>query len=70
MGGYVLEYLRRKILQALAADLHDERGGLDLSKCYKDGSTFIVAKKGGELDWSDQAEGQKRYEAHGKNNIK
>jgi transposase len=34
-----------KILQALAADLH-ERGGLDLSECYIDG-TFIVAKKGG-----------------------
>jgi transposase len=36
-----------KVLQALAADLK-ERGGLDLSECYIDG-TFIVAKKGGTL---------------------
>jgi transposase len=34
-----------QILQALASDLH-ERGGIDLSECYIDG-TFIVAKKGG-----------------------
>jgi len=34
-----------QILQALATDLH-ERGGIDLSECYIDG-TFIVAKKGG-----------------------
>ncbi len=34
-----------QILQALATDLHD-RGGIDLSECYIDG-TFIVAKKGG-----------------------
>jgi transposase len=34
-----------KILQALATDLR-ERGGLNLSECYIDG-TFIVAKKGG-----------------------
>jgi transposase len=34
-----------KILQALATDLHD-RGGIDLSECFIDG-TFIVAKKGG-----------------------
>ena len=33
------------VLQALATDLH-ERGGIDLSECYIDG-TFIVAKKGG-----------------------
>jgi len=33
------------ILQALATDLH-ERGGIDLSECFIDG-TFIVAKKGG-----------------------
>ena len=33
-----------QILQALATDLH-ERGGIDLSECYIDG-TFIVAKKG------------------------
>ena len=34
-----------KVLQALATDLRD-RGGIDLSECYIDG-TFIVAKKGG-----------------------
>ncbi len=33
-----------KILQALATDLR-ERSGLDLSECYIDGGTFIVAKK-------------------------
>ena len=33
------------ILQALSTDLR-ERGGLNLSECYIDG-TFIVAKKGG-----------------------
>jgi hypothetical protein len=35
-----------KILHTLAADLHN-RGGLDLSECYIDGGTFIVAKKRG-----------------------
>jgi hypothetical protein len=34
-----------KILQALATELR-ERGGLDLSECYIDG-TFIMAKRGG-----------------------
>ena len=34
-----------RVLEALAADLKD-RGGLDLSECFIDG-TFIVAKKGG-----------------------
>ncbi len=34
-----------RILDALAQDLHD-RGGLDLSECFIDG-TFVVAKKGG-----------------------
>jgi transposase len=34
-----------QILRALAQDLH-ERGGLDLSECFIDG-TFVVAKKGG-----------------------
>jgi transposase len=33
-----------RILQTLAADLR-ERGGLDLSECFIDG-TFVVAKKG------------------------
>jgi transposase len=35
-----------KILQALATNLR-ERGGIDLSECYIDGGTFIVAKKEG-----------------------
>lgn len=34
-----------KVLRTLADDLH-ERGGLDLSECFIDG-TFVVAKKGG-----------------------
>ena len=34
-----------RVLQALATDLR-ERGGLDLSECFIDG-TFVVAKKGG-----------------------
>jgi hypothetical protein len=64
---YVLVgYLR--ILQALAADLH-ERGELDLSECYIDG-TFIVAKKGGtKLERLSKAEGQRYEESHG-NNIR
>jgi transposase len=40
-----------QVLRALATDSH-ERGGLDLSECFIDG-TFIVAKKGGERDWRD-----------------
>lgn len=42
----------RKILEALARDL-EERGAINLSECFIDG-TFVVAKKGGQ-----------RYEAHG-----
>jgi hypothetical protein len=38
-GGRVLG-----VLEALAEDLK-ERGGLDLSECFVDG-TFVVAKKG------------------------
>jgi transposase len=38
--------LFEQVLRALATDLH-ERGGLDLSECYIDGGTFIVANKGG-----------------------
>ncbi len=34
-----------KLLTALATDLY-ERGGLDLSECFIDG-TFVIAKKGG-----------------------
>jgi transposase len=48
------------VLEALAQDL-EERGQIDLSECYIDG-TFVVAKKGG-VCWKDQA-GQ-RYEGHG-----
>jgi hypothetical protein len=40
--GFVLEYLDKYL--ALANDLHD-RDGIDLSECYIDGGTFIVAKK-------------------------
>jgi transposase len=36
-----------QILHILAQDLH-ERGGLDLSECFIDG-TFVVAKKGGTV---------------------
>lgn len=50
----------RDVLETLARDLH-ERGGLDLSECFIDG-TFIVAKKGAQRG-SDQA-GQ-GHEAHG-----
>ena len=35
-----------KVLQTLAADLRD-RGGLDLSECFIDG-TFVIAKKGAQ----------------------
>jgi hypothetical protein len=41
-----------KILQTLASDLR-ERGGIDLSECYVDGGTFIVAKK----EWGTRLEG-------------
>jgi hypothetical protein len=34
-----------RVLEALAHDLK-ERGGLDLSECFIDG-TFVAAKKGG-----------------------
>ena len=37
----------RAVLEALARDLH-ERGEIDLSECFIDG-TFVVAKKGGVL---------------------
>jgi hypothetical protein len=53
-------YLR--ILQALAADLH-ERGGLDLSECFIDG-TFILAKKGGnEIGETKRGKGTKKLMA-------
>ena len=49
-----------QILHALAEDLY-ERGGLDLSECFIDG-TFVAAKRGapGRQDQAGQ-----RYEAHG-----
>ena len=36
-----------QVIEALACDLH-ERGGIDLSECFIDG-TFSIAKKGGYL---------------------
>lgn len=41
------EGVLRQVLEALAADL-EERGEIDLSECYIDG-TFVVAKKGDQL---------------------
>ena len=41
---WIEEGLLSRILEALTEDL-EERGGLDLSECFIDG-TFIVAKKG------------------------
>jgi hypothetical protein len=42
-----------KILQALSTDLH-KCGGIDLSECYIDCGTFIMAKKGGrDRSWKD-----------------
>lgn len=49
-----------RVLEALAQDLKD-RGKLDLSECFIDG-TFVVAKKG-RMRGTDQA-GQ-RFDAHG-----
>ena len=48
------------VLCALVKDVK-ERGGLDLTECFIDGS-FVIAKKGA-LGWENQA-GQ-RYKAHG-----
>lgn len=41
---WVKEGTMKKILEALAKDL-EQRGGVDLSECFIDG-TFVVAKKG------------------------
>lgn len=41
---WIEEGVLSRILEALAEDL-EERGGLDLSECFIDG-TFVVAKKG------------------------
>jgi transposase len=54
------EGVLEEVLQALAEDLK-ERGGLDLSECFVDG-TFVGAKRG-RIGGKDQA-GQ-GYEAHG-----
>ena len=45
---WVREGTLRTVLEALAQDLK-ERGDLDLSECFIDG-TFVVAKKG-DLEW-------------------
>ena len=58
--GWVRSGALRDLLEVLAEDLR-ERGQIDLSECYVDG-TFIVAKKG-ECRGSHQA-GQ-RHETHG-----
>ena len=50
-----------RVLEALAEDLK-ERGGLDPSECFIDG-TFVVAKKGGGR-WA-RPSGARGYEAHG-----
>jgi hypothetical protein len=55
-----------KILQALATTDLRERGGIDLSECYIDGGTFIVAKKGGGTKLEERpSRGQRYEEAHG-----
>jgi hypothetical protein len=55
-----------KILQALSTTDLRKRGWIELSECFMDDGTFIVAKKKGERDWKgDQAEGQRYEEAHG-----
>ena len=57
---WVRSGLLERILRALATDL-EERGGIELSACFIDG-TFVVAKKGG-LCGKDQA--GPGYEDHG-----
>jgi transposase len=57
---WIEEGVLSRVLEVLAQDL-EERGEIDLSECYIDG-TFVVAKKGG-VPRKDQA-GQ-RYEDHG-----
>jgi hypothetical protein len=52
-----------KILQALSTDLR-KRGGIDLSECYIDGGTFIVAKKGEGTEVGKTA-GQRYEKGHG-----
>jgi transposase len=50
----------RRVLEASAADLR-ERGALDLSQCFIDG-TFVVAQKG---DGGGEDQAGQGYEAHG-----
>lgn len=58
---WVREGVMENILRALVRDL-TERGELDVSECFIDG-TFVAAKKKGRWGGKDQA-GQ-RHEAHG-----
>ena len=57
---WVEKGLFEKVLRALVQDVK-ERGGLDLTECFIDGS-FVIAKKGA-LGW-EKPSGQ-RYKAHG-----
>lgn len=50
---WVRDGVFEQILAVLAGDLH-ERGALDLSECFIDG-TFVSAKKGGQV-WDPQSE--------------
>lgn len=43
---WIEEEVLSSILKTLAEDLQEERGEIDLSECYIDG-TFVAAKKGG-----------------------
>jgi transposase len=52
---WIEEGVLGKMLEALAEDL-EERGQIDLSECYIDG-TFVVAKKGG-VCWKDPRRGK------------
>jgi transposase len=58
---WIEEGVLGSVLETLAQDL-EERGQIDLSECYIDG-TFVIAKKGGRA-WERPSAGQ-RYETHG-----
>jgi transposase len=71
---WVKQGVLRKILEALARDL-EERGGIDLTECFIDG-TFTVAKKGApkwekpsgakvQSSWLLQSFGSSTRRAHG-----
>jgi transposase len=51
-----------RVLEAFARDL-EERGGLDLSECFIDG-TFVVAKKGSDACERPSGAKVQRYKAH------